>query len=368
MTAKAFGQYLKTKGLALKPTILPDVRKATREFFKRVPAGRLGGMNLHPSGLYDLCPRQFVLNYWQPALKSPETFEGLLRMQVGGDAHDHIQNRVLGPMGVLHGGWRKNLATHWSERIPDKANLVQGFYPDIAAGVQALAQASGLPWLYQEERVYHPKYRISGKVDGTIQVGKLLAFINCKRKDDLEGLLKAVADVPFDPLDIALLEIKTAAAYMVEKLKYGHLPPAYSVQASIYEWLTGVHRTIFVYVGRDSCQVEAVIPHRINWDDISLVKTKARIIWEAIRDETLPDSMMTCATPTDTKAKKCPHSSTCFGCLASPGRITTPANFSDYVKRGKDLAAKEGRELLDLSGWAATLPTPTPPPTTELPF
>lgn len=79
------------------------------------------------------------------------------------------------------------------------------------------------------------------------------------------------------------------------------------------------------------------------WKEIT---RKARIVWESIRDEKLPDLMMKCKTPTDTRAKKCAHSDACW---------LRRFKFDLYVKRGKELAEKEGRKLLDLSTWKAAV-------------
>ena len=77
---------------------------------------------------------------------------------------------------------------------------------------------------------------------------------------------------------------------------------------------------------------------------------KAEIIWEAIRDRTLPESRMACRVPTDTRAKSCVHADQCWKRLSGTtefvGMESIP--FEDWVE--KCISEQPDRKFLDLDG------------------
>ena len=112
------------------------------------------------------------------------------------------------------------------------------------------------------------------------------------------------------------------------------------MQAEIYQKMTGVSKTVFWYINRDTMESKLLLYEFTGrwWKD---AVRKATIVWRAIRDETLPISAMACHTPKDKRAKECAFRKPCFDEM----------DFKEYVKIGKERAEKEGRKLLNLSGF-----------------
>jgi len=268
---------------------VPDIGKVARRFWKRLPERELeAATKIRASGAYYLCPREFVLQYWQPRPRPRIEIGNKLMMNCGTTIHDVLQNQVLGSTLCLRGWW-KNL---------ESGEKKEGYHPDPEA-----------TW---------------------------------------DELLKELRDIPAG--NEALLEMKSAGSWAANNIVQRGIGESYQCQASVYQWLSGIHRTLFLYIDRDSMKFLPAIDYQIDWGWVKTVKRKARIIWEAIRDETLPDSAMVCSTPTDSRAKDCPHSQACFAHLRTSPKIT-PANFKAYVAKGKAEGAKNGRNFIDLSKW-----------------
>src|SRR5690606_23101852 len=110
------------------------------------------------------CPREFVLNYWQPKPNKKFDWASQLKMSTGTHLHYFLQNSVLGPMGVLHGTWRKLAGT------VDEEDQQQGFHPDPEKAVRDLVDQKPQEWEFVEQSCWDEKYRISGHTDGTLDV------------------------------------------------------------------------------------------------------------------------------------------------------------------------------------------------------
>ena len=73
------------------------------------------------------------------------------------------------------------------------------------------------------------------------------------------------------------------------------------------------------------------------WDQ---ARNKARVIWEAIRDRTLPEVFRACNVPGDTRASKCVFKELCFFRWSG-------TQFSDWCDAR--IADQPDRKWLDLS-------------------
>ena len=309
------------------------LEKAARGFVKAFPGGSSQTDILRASGLYFLCPREFVLNYWNPKPRSGADWAGTLRMSMGEHLHHWIQNCVLGPMGVLRGTWVRQTP------LPAKPATEEGYHPDPERAIDEIANRRSLTWVYSERTVWDEQHRISGHLDGIVNVARLnYLFDEWKAlKGNPLALAKSLATVTED--EEATFEFKTTGEHVFKKTHTARdVADYYKMQASIYQNLTGIPRTLFWYMHRDHMGGKLLqYDYESSWWNTA--KFKARQVWESIRDEKLPD-MMACKLPTDKRAKTCPHSEPCWHKL----------DFAEYVKAGKERAKREGRKLLDLSG------------------
>jgi len=195
-------------------------------------------------------------------------------------------------------------------------------------------------WQFVEGTVWDEQHRISGHYDGTVDLSRVRWAID--NSDVLKANGAHIEQMgKAGPEELAILEIKTVGRFVFEQVTSAQtIPPYYQMQACAYMQMNQIWKTLFWYIERDSGASKCFV---LNYEDSwwSLAKTKARIIWEAIRDETLPEAAMACSKKTDARAKKCSHCKSCF---------ETPGAFKTYVQIGKQLGAKSGRVFLDLSG------------------
>lgn len=324
----------------LDPGKYDTVPKAVQQWMDSWPAQDSYTDFLRASQLHNLCPREFVLNYWQPKANKNFDWKSYLMMSMGTHLHDYLQNQVLGPMGVLYGTWVNVKAEAGASKEEAPVVRHEGYYPDPDLALFEMQRQLPLTWRYEEPGVWSEKYRIRGHLDGLIDTDRLAYFRENEKlfKADPAKMVVRVRSIMGKK---TLFEIKTTGAYVFESLKEPNdIAEYYKTQASIYQTLAGYPDTLFWYINRDTMASKTLVYPLDSgwWND---AKRKARIIWEAIRDETLPDLGMKCHTPKDKRAKECVHCPACFGA----------GKFADYVKVGKERAEKEGRKLLDLSGW-----------------
>jgi hypothetical protein len=285
---------------------------------------------LRASGLGKLCPRQFVLNYWRPLPRESVGLKSSLFMDMGTMLHAYLQNFLLGPAGILFGDWRN---------VKTGETITNSYSPGEHVSLRDFRKEGALEWEYVERTLYHPGWRIGGHNDGVVHVERMAQFCELVAKglpatDVVEEIRKSSSEGTK-----AVLEIKTTGTRIFESLlSSADLSHDYQTQATAYQTLLSMSSTFFWFFNRDTFATKSLIYYRdpLKWDD---VRKKAQLVWESIRDETLPDTFMPCASVVSTRAKTCPHASACWSALP----------FSEYVARAK--ASQPYRNWLDLSSW-----------------
>lgn len=291
---------------------------------------------LRASGLHDICPRQFVMNYWQPRNSKRFDWKTHFMMSAGTGLHSYIQNYVLGPMGILSGNWWENGG--------GSSKCVPGFHPDPDRAIYEIQHQQELTWSYIEPTVWHPNLRISGHLDGMVSKDRLRQLVSDKSlwAIDLKKAIKNVEAIPAG--ELTPFELKTTGSRSFMGMDHpDDVAIYYQTQAVVYQRLTNTRETLFWYLNRDDFSGKAFIfPHNDDiWDSVI---AKAKIIWEAIRDETLPDSMKKCLMYTDPRAKTCSHREECW---MSEKKL----NWPNFIATAKANAEVSGRSFLDFKGW-----------------
>jgi hypothetical protein len=287
---------------------------------------------LRASGIYDVCPREFVLQYWKPERKESGFDVGSqLRMQAGTHLHTIFQDSLLGPIGVLHGKWKNVL---------DGREEV-GYHPDPDGAARNLAHGDTQHWTYIEDNVWNPELRISGHIDGMLNLHRLKWFEENYRLIQ-EDPVKAVQRLHSQsgPDAKVLFELKTVNSFGYKKvIDASELPPYYATQAEVYQKLSGLSATMFCYANRDTMQFRFFM-HEFEGTYWEAAKAKAIEIWSAIRDERIPCTGLPCTKKTQSRAKACAYATPCFSATFSP---------KAFIAKAK--AAQPERKFLDLSGW-----------------
>lgn len=279
------------------------------------------------SQLYYMCPREFVFNYWEPKPNVSFKCENRLMMHIGSVVHDYYQNQILGPMGILYGIWE------------NEAGQVEGYHPDPVNVFWANKNRKPLKWRFVESRVKDTNLRIRGKYDGKVCKNKLDWFIeNLKlvKKDIFQAFKESKS---IEPGKLDLLEIKTCGTYPYEKLENGdEISNSYKMQSEVYMDLTKTDSTAFLFMDRNTCKM---ISLRYDMDGkwVKEAYRKCKIVWESIRDEEFPDTMMACKTPDDGRSKKCVHNVMCWGASTES---------SKYIEVAKEM--QPDRKWLNLVG------------------
>lgn len=233
----------------------------------RLHATRRYEGKLRASGMYYLCPRQFVWSHFFPQEESIDLVSGL-RMSLGTSLHHIVQNQVLGPAQILEGQW----------------NASDPCYTYI--GLQR----------HPSHVFIEPRYRcevtgIEGHSDGILHSDRIkdLAGIDSKQSGLILFELKTVGQKGFD----ALNTVKD-------------IPPYYKMQAEIYQHLSGLHSTLFWFLGRESMASKFFIyEYTGEWYKTAI--EKAQVVQEAIAEQRLP-------------SMKCPRRTWCQWC--KPAKTT----------------------------------------------
>lgn len=303
---------------------------------------------LRASGLGDLCPRHFVLNYWRPQPRAAVGLQNSLFMDMGTMLHSYLQDFLLGPAGILFGDWQHvetgeiQKDCYWpGERPISLRNFREGYTVN--------------KWKYVEKTLVDPGWRIAGHCDGIIHLDRLAAYDEyVNKKLPFEEIVRKVRLVS-EAGPQALLEVKTTNdrifAGMASSADLSH---AYATQATVYQELLGVKHTMFWILNRNDFKTKALIYEKqaVKWDE---VRRKAQVVWEAIRDETLPDSMMPCASAQSSRAKDCSTASTCW---------TSKLDFASFVAQSKLLQPE--RNWMDLTAWQPPTPMISSPDSSPL--
>lgn len=291
---------------------------------------------LRASGIHDVCPREFVLNYWMPKEKlSGFDVASNLRMSIGTELHSLFQNFFLGPLGILHGDWLSSNGTILQ---------TETYHPDPELAMRELAKGTAPTWEYVEKTVYDEHLRISGHLDGMLNVDRVLWLQNNYRLVDQDAK-KAVQRLHSLPCtdNLQPFELKTVNSFGYRRVVDGDsLPDYYKTQAEVYQKLTKTRNTLFCYINRDTMDFR-FFNYSYTGAGWNLAVKKARTIWSAIRDESIPDSDLPCTKKTQKRAKQCPFSTECFS------KTFSAKAFIAHAKH-----KQPERKFLDLSRWKAS--------------
>lgn len=272
-----------------KPSV---IEKAMKGWVDAQPLEESHTDYLRTSQIKGLCPREFVFHYWNPIPHKSFDATSRLKMDAGTDAHARFQNQFLGPMRILYGNWRPN-------GLGDcDAKDYRGFWKPGHH--------------YIEDNMWNEEYRISGHLDGWICLNRL-EFLK-KNAKKLKGM-DLVEEMALIPMKLVPWELKTLSKFQFAKMKEPQdIPDYYRSQATTYQWLSDppdVDETLFTLVERDTMTFKDLV-YKGEEMFINEAKRKAKIIWEAIRDETLPDSMMKCSNPKAPAGKGCVYHEPCW--------------------------------------------------------
>ena len=307
--------------------------KSLRLYLGNLPPQTMERFVLRASGFSFLCPREFVLNYWNPVPVKSFDWGSHVKMNIGTDLHTYLQNYVMGPMGVLYGKWQSIDG--------DSTKVIEGFHPDPERTMWEMVEQKPLTWHFVEERMWDEKWRIRGHIDGRVSKKRLdfLSSSSKLMKEDMPSAIKRCMDI--EPEEhLPLYEIKSTGTYAFKGITdVAKIPEYYKMQASIYQWLSGTNETIFLYLERDNIKMRG-FSYKGEKGWIKDAKRKARIVWESIRDEVLPESAMSCKSPDDKRAKSCVFREECW---------LPKFDFKSWLNEKRDEGVRLGRKFLDLS-------------------
>jgi len=320
-----------------------DISKAITGFKRGLPSyvrswpGRVEKPGvIRASGVHFQCPKKFFYNYWMPSEYPGPDLSGQVFMGIGTFLHSYLQEILLGTTGILKGTWDAG-----GDIIEDD------FMPvDLATHqLKGFARQEAHPVKYKEYWYYDEHWGLSGHCDGVISVSRLSAaskMLGVRTNHPGIELRKRMEDIDPDTDGYALLELKTTSDFKFKGLdEPDPVPRWYKSQATIYQRLSGLDTTVFLFLNRDSVALKPVIFKHETKPDWDPVKKKITVIWESIRDEKLRHEFETCNTEEDKPAKECPFVRRCFDDKPTKG----------FIKKAKRI--QPDRKWLDLEGWEA---------------
>lgn len=229
-----------------------------------------------------MCPREEVLvRRAQITRRSIIDASLLFAFDAGSEYHWALQNKVLGPLGILLGVWRCTACGRLTgEPRPGT------FHPEHQQPCPAVcARCHGKDFEYVEQLFRDQEHRVAGHPDG---------FLRLPGRADL-GILEAKSISPNGLKDVRKIP------------QYNH-----RLQLHVYLWLTGLQWGTVLYWSKGSWGLDAFVEHFVERDEtiVTSLKAQARAVWEALQADTLTERI--CATPTCSRASDCPVAPMCF--------------------------------------------------------
>jgi hypothetical protein len=245
------------------------------------------------SGIGSMCPREEVLVAKHDIMREEDiTGDQGINFALGHAVHWMMQNRAVGPTGLLVGAWRCT----WCGEIYGgrERGLVAMPTRCIRCGAVAgdAPRVNGRPeqgshpnaFLYVEEFVGNDEWKIGGHPDGYLAVGE----------------------------DVWLLEFKSANDRNF--YKYKDSPDfVHVIQAQCYLWLTGLKKAKIVYFNKNGAKGTFIVEHDMNFDPevIERVHQAIKQIRGGIVGGIAPERMV-CADYSCPRAIGCKARDYCF--------------------------------------------------------
>ena len=308
---------------------LAQFPKALGKYVDTWPETEKDNTIIRVSGCHDLCPRQFVLDYWEPKGSKTFPFTSSMMAGMGTYLHSYIQEVILGPLGILKGAWKNNIT----------GEVHVGYYPGNGESFYDQYLRTGrIEYSYVENTVEETHYRFVGHQDGIMSKERILAFMELmgNGKADFSTIRKEISAIPKS--EEICFELKSSGDRVFEMASAANLPQYYKMQANIYQELSDIPETLFWYINRNTCDSKMFLypfDDRI-WQEAC---RKADITWRSIRDEVLPESEMKCLSIKDKRAQECPQRHSCWARM----------NFKEWVQKQKEKQPE--RKWLDLSNY-----------------
>ena len=246
-------------------------------FFRKAAPEADRSIGLHPSQLYGMCMRSkmFVENLdlfeGIPGVNTPfeESIPASLqaKFDIGHSLHHWYQNKYLGPMGILKGGWK----------CPQCKSVEEGFRPAIDC-----KNCGCDKWGFVEPFIQIPELGIVGHCDGIIDHG----------------------DGPW------VLDIKTIDPDRFKNLS--EVSMSYVYQVHCYMLALDIDRAVILYVDKSANYANPTKEFKIKKNNriIRDIKKISEYYNESRTNRVLPEIM--CKNKTCTSAKRCAFRSVCF--------------------------------------------------------
>lgn len=269
-----------------------------------------------PSAIGTLCIRERVFAYNLKVDVPVDVFDhtGFFFTEVGTSVHTLTQDTFLRMVPVLKGNWKCHTCkTEWEDQ----------YAPETCEWCEGHNQRSNIK--YEEYKVVDTEDTgfttlkpLEGHVDGVICLNRLEALYNgVTDREELDKIEE----------DLALLEIKTSGSRVFPKVLGDNEPPEYyKIQAVCYQKCSGIDKTLFLYIERDTGKLGDFIyegEERL-W---KLVRKKQKDL-DVGRTTGLLPVEKECSHFDCDRAKKCPFRDMCFGIKELPPNLSEPTTSS----------------------------------------
>lgn len=271
------------------------------------------------SRMHDLCIRERIFAYHgkvDVAVDSMD-FTGLYFTQVGTKVHSVFQDIVFSLIPVLKGNWKCHTCdSEWEDC----------YAPECCQFCFDNEQRQYIT--YEEYEVVDDTNKrkfvpdLIGHVDGVLCLNRLEAMAGGEMD---RTVLDKIEE------DLILFEMKTAGFQMMKKVMTNLRPPEYyCTQATCYQKMSGYDRTMFLYLGRDSCNLNSFIYK--GEDRLWKMVNEKMDQLELGRSKGILPQHKECSSATCKRAKGCPFRDMCYGFEPLPSGLSEETNAVNLKK------------------------------------
>lgn len=243
------------------------------------------------SGISFLCPRQNFFQFYNPKeFKFQPKIK--LKTQLGTLLHKYIQDKVLGPAGILKGIY-KNVETK---------EEIEGFHPEPEKSEY---------WEYKEYTLKDNRYNLSGHIDGLISIERLNFIEQNKNlyKNHFHQVNKEISKI--ETKEFYLLDIKSLGQRNYNLSLTGDVPDYYKTQANLYLDILNLTKMYFLNFETENFSFFGKIYNKEQRyvDDAhkKIIATNNQFLVGEPTHE-----YRACTSEKDKRAKECPHREACF--------------------------------------------------------
>lgn len=277
----ALGEIIRRQGSATGRTSLLGVLEERLGTQRKKPPLHPDNNWARASAVPSMCAREEVLCALHGVERDDNVDASLnITFLHGTSLHWGVQNRLLGPLGILYGTWKcANCAVVYGKQ---QSHAPSGWEIQMP---KTCSSCSGTEFSYVEPEFSDPELKLTGHCDGFIRLPGMDGFGILEVKSIGERGAREIQNTP----------------------QIGH-----TIQTHVYMHFTGLKWGKILYWQKHESGLRSLVEHHVDRDEetILMVKQMLSSLWTGIETGSLPERI--CANNTCPRAKSCSIVDLCF--------------------------------------------------------